>query len=251
MKKVLLISLILLFLLGVYWLYSLATQNTGAPPYQVADDPPNVTRDTYSWLKNWQRPAGPAKVALQAGHFKSQEVPDELHRLRGNTGATAGGKIEWEVNLEIAERTAEILKEKGITVEILPATVPPMYWADVFVAIHADGSTDQSKSGFKAAAPRRDISGKANELLASVETSYEDATNLPKDPNVTRNMRGYYAFGWWRYEHAIHPMTTAIILETGFLTNASDRSLLVNQTDTVAEGIAQGIIAYLAAEKLL
>ena len=252
MKKVLLALFVLILISGAIFLKDLLpnTQTTGAPPYEIADDPPDSNLDEYSWLRDWKRPDEPTKVALQAGHWKSSDAPDELRRLRSNTGASGGGKAEWDVNLEIANETAKILSEKGITVEILPATVPPKYWADVFVSIHADGNLDSGKSGFKAASPRRDMTGKAEKLLIFVEEEYEKATNLSKDPNVTRNMRGYYAFGWWRYEHAVHPMTTSIILETGFLTSPSDRNLIVNRPEVAAEGLANGILNYLSEERL-
>lgn len=223
---------------------------SGAPPYGEPETAvPDL--DPLAFLRNWTRPEGPAKVALQVGHWKNEEFPDELEKLRGNTGASGGGMWEWEVNLTIAELTAEILREKGITVELLPATVPPDYWADVFLAIHADGSTDKTKSGYKFAGPWRDYTGKSEELVASLEKYYEEATGLPKDPNVTRNMRGYYAFSWWRYEHSIHPMTTAAIAETGFLTSRSDQKLLIDTPEISAQAIADGIVEYLEAEKLL
>lgn len=143
------------------------------------------------------------------------------------------------------------MKEEGIEVEILPATIPPLFWVDVFVAIHADGSEDRYTSGFKAATPRRDFSGGANKLLEFIEEEYAKATKLPKDPNVSRNMTGYYAFSWWRYKHAVHPRTASVILETGFLTNASDRRIIVARPDLSAYGLAGGIIRYLQSEGLI
>lgn len=223
---------------------------SGAPPYDPSGG--NVSEDTdFSWLTNWTRPDGPAKVALQVGHWKNDEVPEELKNLRGNTGATGGGMSEWEVNYEIASLTKELLEKRGIQVELLPATVPQSYWADVFVAIHADGSEDTSKRGFKVAGPRRDYTGNNDDLIASIETSYEAATGFEKDPNITRNMRGYYAFSWWRYEHAVHPMTASVILETGFLTSAADRRTIVTQPELSAEGLAEGIIRYLVSKQLI
>jgi len=226
------------------------TNNQGAPPYDVSfNDDLDINR--FSWLKNWKRPDGPPKVGLQVGHWKNDELPDELAKLKGSTGSKGGGKSEWEVNLAIAEQTKKLLEEKEVAVDILPATVTQEYWADVFVSIHADGSTEPGKSGFKAASPRRDFSGNANKLLMFIEEEYAQVTNLAKDPNVTRNMRGYYAFAWWRYDHAVHPMTSSVILETGFLTSPSDRRLIVNQPEVAAAGIASGIINFLTNEGLL
>jgi len=235
---------------GVMGYQYLATTNTGAPPYAEADlDPPQD--DGLGWIKNWQRPEGPARVGLQVGHWKNSDMPEELQRLEGNTGTSGGGRWEWEVNLDVAVRTKDILESRGVKVDILPATVPPAYLADVFLAIHADGSVDRTKSGYKFANPRRDYTGKGERLLESLEQAYSESTGLAEDPNVTRNMRGYYAFAWWRYEHAVHPMTVAAIAETGFLTSPSDQRLLIGKPEIVAGALAEGIWNYLAAEGLV
>jgi hypothetical protein len=223
---------------------------SGAPPYGEAKE--NVLRiGTPDWIDDWTRPEGPPRVGLQAGHWKNDELPDELGRLRNNGGSEGGGKSEWEVNLTIVEETAALLRDKGVEVDILPATVPPSYWADAFVAIHADGSESASTTGFKIAGPWRDLTGSAHELSVRIERSYEQETGLSIDPNITRNMRGYYAFSWWRNTHAVHPMTTSAIVETGFLTNASDRNIIVDSPTIPAKGISDGILQYLIAKKLL
>lgn len=252
MKKLAQISLAVITIISLFSLRGFLVDNkqpTGAPPYSIEDEPPRDL-DPYAWIKDWIRPDGPARVGLQAGHWKNNEFPDELDRLRGNTGASGGGKSEWEVNLAIAQKTADLLKLQGIEVDILPATVPPQYWADVFVSIHADGSTSGSTTGFKAASPRRDFTGNSSKLVEFIEDSYGDATDLALDPNVTRNMRGYYAFAWWRYKHAIHPMTTAAILETGFLTSPNDRKIIVNKPQLSAQGLSNGIMKYLELQGL-
>jgi hypothetical protein len=255
MKKLLFAATFFLFIFTVFFVFfdffNSSRLVTGAPPYDVFDIPPSEDTKEFDYLKDWVRPAGPARVALQVGHWKSNELPDELQRIRGNTGASGGGKAEWEVNYEIAMLAKDILEENGVLVEILPATVPKEYWADVFISIHADGSLDPQKSGFKAATPRRDMTGKANSLLEAVETSYEKTTGLLKDPIVTRNMRGYYAFSYWRYDHAVHPMTTSLILETGFLSSPSDRKIIVDEPELASKGLTQGIISYLQAEELV
>lgn len=253
MKKVLIAAFFIVFLSVFLFIHSAFFKSQsidGAPPYDTAfDDPPAF--DRYAWLKDWRRPEGPPKVGLQVGHWKNDELPEELHRLTGRTGASGGGKSEWEVNLAIAQETKTLLEDQGVEVDLLPATVPEKYWADVFVAIHADGSTDPATSGFKAASPRRDFSGKAYKLLSFIEETYQTATGLLHDPNVTRNMRGYYAFAWWRYEHAVHPMAASVIVETGFLTSPADRRLIVNHPERSAQGLAEGIVKFLESENLL
>lgn len=196
---------------------------------------------------NWQRPDGPIRVALQAGHWKAAEAPDEQARLRTN-GTRGGGKAEWEVNLAIATRAAELLEDAGYVVDILPTTIPPGYWADVFVAIHADGNPNTSLSGYRAAAPRRDRTGRAEDLVQVLNDAYGEATALPFYPTITRRMRGYYAFNSRRYHHALHPMTVGVIIETGFLTSARDRRVIVSEPDRAAKGIADGVIRFLSGE---
>src|SRR5690606_8431702 len=120
--------------------------------------------------ERWVRPAGPVRVALKGGLWKAAEAPDEPAGLRAN-GTRGGGKAEWEVNLEIATLTADILREQGYEVEILPTTIPPGYFADLFVSIHADGNTNSSVSGYRAAAPRRDQTGRAAEFVQLLEKS--------------------------------------------------------------------------------
>lgn len=197
-------------------------------------------------LSSWTRPEGPPRVALQAGHWKAHQAPDEQSGLRNN-GTRGGGKAEWEVNLAIARRTAALLTEQGFTVEILPTTITPQYWADVFVSIHADGHANGSVSGFRAASPRRDRTGRAADLAELLTHTYGKATGLPHYPTLTRRMQSYYAFNYRRYEHSLHPMTVGVILETGFLTSARDRRVIVDAPERAARGIAEAVVEFLGA----
>jgi hypothetical protein len=191
------------------------------------------------------RPAGTIpRVGIQVGHWKSNELPDELARLRTSSGAFAGGYHEADVNLAIAKRVVALLESRGLAVDLLPATIPPGYDADAFVAIHADGSSSGNSRGFKLATPWR--TSRASQMLLDLLTiEYANATGLPQDGAITFNMRGYYAFNNRRGEHAIARTTPAVIIETGFLTSTADRAVIIGQPDNVAIGIANGIIRYL------
>jgi hypothetical protein len=205
-------------------------------------------RDRY-WLDmpyhpgNWSPPQGPVRIALQAGHWKAAEAPDELRGIREN-GARAAGKLEWEVNLAIAREAAAMLEEMGYEVDVLPAVVPPSYRAHLFISIHADGSNDPRASGYRVAPPRRDVTGRADLIAQLLERSYGEATGLPRVPTVTRRMSNYYAFNYGRYQHALHPLTVAVILETGFLTSASDRRVIVDDPSRAARGIVEAVAAF-------
>lgn len=245
------VSLALGSLLHGYLTTSTHYNLSGAPPYGEAETDVPTDLDPYSWIRDWQRPDGPARVGIQIGHLNSQDFPDELSRIRGNTGASGGGDSEVQVNTAIAQALKNDLESKGIQVDLLPATIPPDYWADVFIAIHADGNEDTSKSGYKFSGPWRDPTGQTDKLVSLLETEYAKITNLPQDPNISRNMRGYYAFAWWRYDHSIHPMTPGIIAETGFLTNPKDRKLIVDQPELVAQALGKALTTYLQQQKLI
>lgn len=196
----------------------------------------------------YERPPGPPRVGVQAGHWKLDEVPEELRGLTQSTGARGGGYTEQETVLVIAQRVKTLLEARGVQVDLLPATIPVDYAADAFVSIHADGSSSAAVSGFKISGPRKDFSGKADALVEALSASYGEATGLPRDANITRRMSGYYAFNWRRYDHALHPRTPAAIVETGFMTNAGDRAIIVSKPDVAARGIADGILEFLAIE---
>jgi N-acetylmuramoyl-L-alanine amidase len=183
------------------------------------------------------------RIAIQAGHWLAAEAPDELARIRSN-GTRGGGKHEWEVTLEIARRTAALLEARGYAVEILPATVPPRYRADLFIAIHADGFHAPSASGFSVAAPRRDATGRAQAFADILAEHYHEATGL-RARLPTRTMQGYYAFNTRRYTHSIDPRTPGVILEAGFLTSPRDQEILIRAPERSARGIAAAVERFL------
>ncbi|MBC8078246.1 MAG: N-acetylmuramoyl-L-alanine amidase, partial [Chloroflexales bacterium] len=168
----------------------------------------------------------------------------ELARLRSGTGARAAGVTELEVNYDVAQRVAALLRASGVIVDILPATVPPHYDADAFVSLHADGSPSTAARGYKLATPWR-TSRASQHLADSISTEYRARTGLPTSDAITVDMRGYYAFNYNRHTHAITRTTPAVIVEMGYLTNPTDRAFLTRQADRVAAGVARGMLRYL------
>lgn len=234
-----------------WYVFSGTAQTTIISPEPEFEASENVeTQDSRLYsrfpdIDSWQRPEGPLRVGLQVGHWRNSELPDELEHLRGTSlGTSGGGKQEWEVNLIIAIETKKLLEKKGVEVDILPATLPPSYYADIFIAIHADGNLNNTLNGFKMSGPRKDYTDKVDTFAKLLTEEYEAATKFSIDPYITKNMRGYYAFNWWKYKHAVHPMTLAIILETGFLTNYNDRQMLLYQPERSAQGIANAVIKF-------
>jgi N-acetylmuramoyl-L-alanine amidase len=228
-----------------------ASQDLATPAEPVRDDD---RRDRRRRSRNrypgpiptpadWEPPEGPVRIALQAGHWRADEAPGELSGLRDN-GTSWRGTKEWEANLAIAERAGAMLEDMGYEVDILPAVVPPGYRAHLFIAIHADGSNDPAATGYRVAAPRSDATGRASRIAALLEESYGEATGIRRLPTVTRRMQNYYAFNFRRYEHALHPMTIGVILETGFLTSARDREVILSDPDRAARGIVEAVRAF-------
>jgi len=193
--------------------------------------------------EEWRAPDGPVRIALQVGHWRTEEAPRELSGLRRN-GTSWNGLAEWEVNLEIARHAGALLEDLGYVVDILPAVVPPDYRAHLFIAIHADASNDPGATGYRVAAPGRDATGRASAFVDLLNRKYGEVTGIRRLPTVTRRMRNYYAFNFRRYEHALHPMTIAVIIETGFLTSAADRGVIVSQPELVARGIVEAVTAF-------
>lgn len=176
-------------------------------------------------------------------------MPDEQRKLRKASGTYYRGLDEWEVNLPIAEALQAVLERNGVLVDLLPATVPPGYHADAFIAIHVDGISGAqaaTKRGWKVGTPWR--ASPAAEMLASlVGAAYSEQLAMPEDPHgASIDMRGYYALAPYRYRYAVDPSTPSIVFEAGFMTHPADRPWLLDKPGTVAAAIADGILAYLA-----
>ncbi|HKP51281.1 MAG TPA: N-acetylmuramoyl-L-alanine amidase [Chloroflexia bacterium] len=188
----------------------------------------------------------PYRVGIQVGHYQNENLPEELASIEGNTGAAGGGRTEVEMNLEVSNRVADLLRSQGVLVDILPATVPTGYSADAFVAMHADGSTSSSVRGFKISTRWSSKVATQDAMLVEMLTdAYRAATGLPEDSNVTRNMRGYYAYSPRRTSYRTSTFTPAAIVEMGFMTNAADREVMFKATGKVAAGVAAGIMNFL------
>ena len=160
-------------------------------------------------------------------------------------GASSGGAVEWQVNLAIARETQQLLRARGLAVELLPATVSPAYRAAAFVSIHADGNADPAVAGYKVAPSANDESGLAADLDESLKRRYPESTGLARNASVTADMTSYYAFDSQRFAHAISPATPAAIVETGFLTSPGDRRVIVEQPWLAGRGIANGVLDFM------
>lgn len=173
--------------------------------------------------------SGP-RIGIVAGHWGS------------DVGATcADGLQEVDVNLRIARAVQARLERAGYQVDLLQEFDPRLegYQASAFVSIHADSCVDLS--GFKAARLAASaVPGEADRLVQCLQQEYARATGLPHHVHtITYDMTDYHAF------REIHPLTPGAIVEVGFL--GGDRDLLTRHPVRVAEGIAQGVLCYMAS----
>lgn len=172
---------------------------------------------------------GGRRIGLVAGHW------------RHDSGAVCpDGLEEVQINLDVAQRTAVLLRRAGYTVDLLAEFDPKLegYTADAFLSIHTD-SCAYDLSGFKVARlPDSAVGEQADRLVQALYREYGAVTGLrPHYDTITYDMREYHAF------REISPQTPGAIIEIGFM--GGDRELLTRRPDLAARGIARGMIAFL------
>jgi len=125
--------------------------------------------------------AGKPRVGIVVGHWKN------------DSGAVCpDGLEEVEINLDVAERTAGLLRRAGYKVDLLAEFDPQLanYEADVFLSIHADSCVN-GVSGFKLARlPDSQVAAKTDRLVDAIYREYADVTGLdPHYNTITYDMR--------------------------------------------------------------
>jgi N-acetylmuramoyl-L-alanine amidase len=197
--------------------------------------------------KPWFKPlSGPLRVAIQAGHWKNDELPRELRHLIGVSGAEVQHVEEYVINKAVADALARRLERAGIEAEVLPATVPPDLRADLFLAIHCDWADRSKNHGWKVSPP--DKPSKASQRLSdALAASFAVESSIRRDvARISDNMYDYYAFNAAKYEHSIDPLTPAAIVELGFMSNPAEFKRLRREPDWWAGILERGLRSYLA-----
>lgn len=171
-------------------------------------------------------------VGLVAGHWQS------------DSGAVCpDGLQEVDLNLDIARRVADLLRDEGYRVEVLPEYSPRLdgYQAALLLSIHND-SCVAGLSGYKVApSSAPDAASASADLVALLYAHYAEATGLEPHLNtITADMTDYHA---WRQ---IDTGTPGAIIECGFM--GGDRALLTEGVERVSTGIANGLLAFLRRE---
>jgi N-acetylmuramoyl-L-alanine amidase len=190
-------------------------------------------------------PTAYPRVGIVSGHWSK----DPGYYDPGAICAEALGNVrEVDINHAIATRVQQILLQAGYQVDLLEEFDEMLvaYRALALVSIHSDSCeyiNDEAK-GFKVAAPISNPNPlNSNMLVACMENRYGNETGMALHPgSVTDDMTRYHAFS------EIDPNTPAAIIEVGFLNGDNER--LRNDQDTLARGVADGILCYLRGESV-
>ena len=186
----------------------------------------------------------PWVIAVQPGHFKIEELPDELAHRRGDTGATHGYVFEKDINRAVAAALIPMIQAAGWQAFLVPATIRPGLRVDAFLSIHVDGGGQSSLRGWKLSPPWRP-SRASIQLADAMRGSFAAESQLREEKGgVTIFMRGYFSFNYRRYRHAISPFTPAVLVELGRIGNRRDRELLTGHPEYWAGILLRGLKSY-------
>lgn len=201
-----------------------------------------------AWQSAVNAARGPVRVGIQVGHENAAAHPEELARLRWSTGGHADGLDEVDLNRAVAEALQAELEVYGVTAELLSATPPPGYYADLVISLHADSVTDPGRRGYKSAYFEPARNPLEPQLKSYIDRAYISASGFPDDHhNTTQNMHRYYAFNTRRYHHSVHPGTPALIVEMGYLSSEADMVFL-SSPEQPAAALSRGVLEFLQAQ---
>ena len=175
------------------------------------------------------------KVVLDAGHGGS------------DYGAIREGVNEKDITLDITQRVASILKSKGYTVALTRSD-------DTYVSLQDRVDFSEHE------APEMFVSIHVNSAVAAepkgIETHYyhdysKDLANVVHRhlmKEIDTKDRGLIKSKFYVINHTTVP---AILVETGFISNAEERSELITDTrkKKTAKAIAEGIIEYIKSQQ--
>jgi N-acetylmuramoyl-L-alanine amidase len=174
------------------------------------------------------------RIGIVAGHWKDPQ----------NSGFVCqDGLTEEQVNLRIATLVLQNLTDKGYKVDLLEEfdTRLTQYKALALVSIHSDSCeyVGDEATGYKVApAMVNSFPEDANRLAECIQTEYKLITGMKFQTNkLTTDMTTYHTF------NEVHSSTPIVIMEAGYMN--LDRRILTDQAETIASGIAEGILCYI------
>jgi N-acetylmuramoyl-L-alanine amidase len=181
----------------------------------------------------------------------ASETKDKV--TAGATGARSGTP-EHEIVLAIALKVKRRLEDAGVAVVMTRSTasvdisnaararVANEAGADLFVRIHADGSTNAGHHGISTLYPA------GNDWVAPIaERSLLAAALVHRETIRATGANDRSIIGRADIAGFNHATVPSVLVETGFLTNPAEDKMLNDPAyqDTLAEGIARGVLTYL------
>ncbi|MEL7656995.1 MAG: N-acetylmuramoyl-L-alanine amidase, partial [Bacillota bacterium] len=168
-----------------------------------------------------------------------------------NAGAEAGGYREQDINYEVGVRLAALLNSNpnfearlsrnspteqlgtSVTTSLQIRVAAANSWgADFFISIHANISEDPTVSGSEAYVFRSN--SPAYNMGARILEGLHYMTGLPNRGVMVRT-------NLYVLRRTAMP---AVLVEMGYMSNPTDLNLLVNDPQSFARGIYNGILAY-------
>lgn len=182
------------------------------------------------------------RIGIIAGHYSDDPT-------KYDPGAVCSdGLTEEKVNYNIAYLVYQKLTALGYPVDLLQEFDPKLmgYQAAALVSIHNDSCQyiNEDATGFKVASAIASASPENDARLTNcLIDRYGKDTGMRFHFNtITPDMQMYHAF------YAVNSQTPAAIIETGFLN--LDRAFLTEHTDTIAQGVVDGILCYIRNESI-
>jgi N-acetylmuramoyl-L-alanine amidase len=182
------------------------------------------------------RPSAPrakALVVIDAGHG-------------GNDPGTISpsGLYEKSINLQVAQRVAGLLEQKGLGVVMTRqddrfieleerANIANRHNADLFVSIHSDSNPDRGRQGFTVYVAR----AASPDAMRAADSINQALAGTGSDSHGIREAD---------YKVLVNTSGPAVLIELGYLSNTQDAARLRDATfqNRLAQAIANGILAY-------
>lgn len=206
-------------------------------------------------------------VCIDPGHQSNADASPEpvgpaskrtKAKITAGVTGVATGLEEYEVALQIAMNLKRQLEDRGVRVVMTRTTndvnlsnaeraqLATRVKADLLVRVHGGGSPDANAAGIHTLYPAanawtKPVAARSRRAATAVHSAVVAATAAPD-----RGVKAYTdqaGFNWSR--------VPAVLVECGLLSNEVEDRLLASPhyQDSLAQGMADGIVAYLEAEE--